>query len=156
MAKSFHWKFFPLSGVQAGAYSIDDVKSAVLTFAGDNPAGTLYLLSVSSGSAVLTVLGKKALENRPKKVSLPLNDTDYIAAPSMQALLAFENFLCCHTLLMIKLIVQRASKSLVKEILVLTWSPIVFLKSQTCNSQGRPLSSRTNNYCTKICGRAVS
>ena len=44
------------------------------------------------------------------------------------------------------MIVQRASKSLVKQILELTWLPIVFLKSQTRNSQGRPFSSRTNNY----------
>ena len=33
-----------LSGAKAVAYSIDDVKSAVLTFAGDNPAGTLLPL----------------------------------------------------------------------------------------------------------------
>ena len=37
-------KCFRLSGAKAGAYSIDDVKSAVLTFAGDNPAGTLLPL----------------------------------------------------------------------------------------------------------------
>ena len=55
----------------------------VLTFAEDNPAGTLL---------PFVCLGIKALENRPRKVSLSLNDTDYITAPSVQALLAFENF----------------------------------------------------------------
>ena len=38
------WKCFRLSGLKAGAYSIDDVKSAVFTFAEDNPAGTLLPL----------------------------------------------------------------------------------------------------------------
>ena len=44
--------------------------------------------------AVLTVLGYgiKALENRPREVSLSLNHTAYITALSVQALLAFENF----------------------------------------------------------------
>ena len=37
-------KCFRLSGVKTGAYSIDDVKSAVFTFAEDNPAGTLLPL----------------------------------------------------------------------------------------------------------------
>ena len=37
-------KYDRLSGAKAGAYSIDDVKSAVLTFAGDNPAGILLPL----------------------------------------------------------------------------------------------------------------
>lgn len=35
------WKCFRLSGVKAGAHSIDDIKSAVFTFADDNPARPL-------------------------------------------------------------------------------------------------------------------
>ena len=38
------WKCFRLSGVKAGAHSIDDIKSAVFTFADDNPARTLLPL----------------------------------------------------------------------------------------------------------------
>ena len=92
------WKCFRLSGVKAGADSIDDVKSAVFTFADNNPAGTLlplvcvfkiFLLSVSSSRDCLRI---KVLENWPREVSLFLNHTDYITAPSVQALLAFENF----------------------------------------------------------------
>ena len=56
------------------------------------------------------------------------------------------NYDCAFLCVYLKLIVQRASKSLVKQILELTSSPIVFLKSQTRNSQGRPFSSRTNKY----------
>ena len=51
------------------------------------------LFSVSSMTRVcsLDCLGIKALENQPRKVSLSLNDTGYITAPSVQTLLAFEN-----------------------------------------------------------------
>lgn len=76
----------------AGAYRIND-KSAVLTFAEKNPAGTLLpLLCVFNDQVCsLDCLGIKALLNRPRKVSLSLNDTDHITAPSVQAVLAFEN-----------------------------------------------------------------
>ena len=58
-----------------------------------------------------------------------------------------------------KLIVQRASKSSVKHILVLTWSPIVFLETQTRNSQilyKKAVHFAPEQTTTKICGRAVS
>ena len=74
------WKCCRLFGVKAGVYSIDDVKSAVFTFAEDDPAGTLLppvcvFKSVQSRLSWDKSSGKSA-----------------ITAPSVQALLAFENF----------------------------------------------------------------
>lgn len=76
----------------AGAYRIND-KSAVLTFAEKTQQGHYCLFSVSSMTRVcsLDCIGIKALLNRPRKVSLSLNDTDHITAPSVQAVIAFEN-----------------------------------------------------------------
>ena len=71
------WKCCRLSGVKAGVYSIDDVKSAVFTFAKDDPAGTL----------LPPVCVFKSVQTWDKS-----SGKSAITAPSVQALLAFENF----------------------------------------------------------------
>ena len=52
----------------------------------------------------------------------------------MQTTIMFFSYLFFYAIFE-KMIVQRTSKSSVKHILVLTWSPIVFLESQNRNSQ---------------------